>query len=490
MVYATDGIKGDGDDMLVALAGGLLALAAGQAEASRPGRLILPFETGQLRILHPEHGTGCTASGQGPGYAQAASFCPPERSAGPVGAASERGVEILLVLGFARAGERHNYGHDGPGRRLFDFEADIELARDGAIAVCRIARTSGAMPPTMRGNGDDMCRQLMSDRPIFAPASGGGVRRGRFRLTVFADGPREAMRRYLNPPPPPRIVRSVPPPVMMAPPMPPPIRMAPPAQPPTPQSPSGTPAQAIGRLGWLSSDDYPAAALRNEEQGTVAVWLDIGTDGRVTGCTISSSSGSSSLDAATCRIFRSRGRYRPARDVAGQPVPGAVRERIRWALPDFETLPLEPAFAGFEARVEDGGVSDCEAVYAAPGENELAALGCEIVLPLGWPLPEAFGRSGGRLRFTLESGREGAPRPPFTPRSGRPVYALSAAFEVLATGVPGPCRETVLVAPRDPNAPSFDLCARLQRRGISLFDPPGGQAGQGRLILTVLEGED
>jgi len=476
--------------MLANLTAALLALAAaaaaGQADGSRPGRLVLPFETGQLRITHRDGRTGCTASGQGPGYAQAASFCPPDRGPAPVGAAGERGVEILLVLGFARAGERQNYGHDGPGRRLFDFEADIELARDGAIAVCRIARTSGAMPPTMRGNGDDMCRQLMNDRPIFAPApaSGGGVRRGRFRLTVFADGPREAMQRYLNPPPPPRIVRSVPPPVMMAPPMAPPIRMAPP---PPPQSPSGTPAQAIGRQGWLSSDDYPAAALRNEEQGTVAVWLDIGTDGRVTGCTISSSSGSPSLDAATCRIFRSRGRFRPARNPAEEPVPGAVRERIRWILPDFDTLPLEPAFAAFEARVEGGGASDCEAVYAAPGENELAALGCEIVLPLGWPLPEAFGRSGSRLRFTLEIAREGAPRPPFTPRSGRPVYALSVAFEVLATGVPGPCLATVLVASRDPNAPPFDLCARLQRRGISLFDPPGGQAGQGRLILTVLE---
>jgi len=474
--------------MVLAVLGALLALAGSvQSGPTTPGRLVLPFETGQLRISHHDGRAGCTASGQGPGYEQAASFCPPEPSTGPAGAAGEEGVEILLVTGFARAGERQTYGHDGPGRRLFDFEADIELGPDGAMTSCRIARISGAIPPRMRGNGDDMCRQLMNDRPIFAPASGEGVRRGRFRLTVYADGPRDAMQRYLSPPRPPRIVRTVPPPVMMAPPMAPPIRMAPP---PPPQSSSGTHAQAIGRQGWLSSDDYPAAAMRNEEQGTVAVWLDIGTDGRVTGCTVSSSSGSASLDTATCRIFRARGRFRPARNPAGEPVPGAVRERIRWVLPDFDTLALEPAFAAFEARVEGGGASDCEAVHAAPGENELAALGCELVLPLGWPLPEAFGQSAGRLRFTLEIAREGAPRPPFTPRSGRPVYALSAAFEVLATGVPGPCQATVLVAPRDPNVPPFDLCARLQRRGISLFDPPGGQAGQGQLILTVLEDED
>ena len=52
-------------------------------------------------------------------------------------------------------------------------------------------------------------------------------------------------------------------------------------------------AKAKGNLTSLfSTDDYPPSALRNEEQGTTAVRLTIGPDGRVTGCTVTASSGS------------------------------------------------------------------------------------------------------------------------------------------------------------------------------------------------------
>jgi hypothetical protein len=52
-------------------------------------------------------------------------------------------------------------------------------------------------------------------------------------------------------------------------------------------------ARAQGSLaGLFSSDDYPQTALRNEEQGVVGLSLGIGPDGRVSSCSISSSSGS------------------------------------------------------------------------------------------------------------------------------------------------------------------------------------------------------
>ena len=87
-------------------------------------------------------------------------------------------------------------------------------------------------------------------------------------------------------------------------------------------------------LTYFSMDDYPAAALRAEEQGTTGVRIDVGEDGRVTNCTVFSSSGSNALDAATCRIIRSRARYRPARDSAGNPVPGVAVARVAWRLPE------------------------------------------------------------------------------------------------------------------------------------------------------------
>ena len=81
-----------------------------------------------------------------------------------------------------------------------------------------------------------------------------------------------------------------------------------------PRSSSAPPVHSL-----FSGDDYPADAQRNNEQGTVTVDMLIGTDGRVTGCTVTGSSGSRSLDNATCRILRSRARFDPALDAQGRP---------------------------------------------------------------------------------------------------------------------------------------------------------------------------
>ena len=81
----------------------------------------------------------------------------------------------------------------------------------------------------------------------------------------------------------------------------------------------------------FSADDYPPAALRNEEAGTVRFRVAIGPNGRVGECTITGSSGSAALDGATCRILRSRLRYAPARP--GAPVAGADLGWVSYRLP-------------------------------------------------------------------------------------------------------------------------------------------------------------
>lgn len=86
-------------------------------------------------------------------------------------------------------------------------------------------------------------------------------------------------------------------------------------------------------VGLFSTDDYPQAALRNDEQGTVGIAVSIGPTGRVESCGVTSSSGSPSLDETTCRIVRARGRFTPARDVAGDPTSATMTSRIRWQLP-------------------------------------------------------------------------------------------------------------------------------------------------------------
>jgi protein TonB len=122
-----------------------------------------------------------------------------------------------------------------------------------------------------------------------------------------------------------------PPPIVTAPP--PPIQ-APPPPPPPPPAPKVQPAKAKADLrSYVSDDDYPDSAERNKEQGTTAFTLDVGPDGRVTGCSITGSSGSSTLDSTTCRLMRSRARFTPAHDSNGNPVGDRVTSRIRWVLP-------------------------------------------------------------------------------------------------------------------------------------------------------------
>jgi TonB family protein len=94
------------------------------------------------------------------------------------------------------------------------------------------------------------------------------------------------------------------------------------------------PARARANLSaYFSTDDYPAAALRDNAQGTTGFRLTIAPNGRVTNCAVTSSSGSAALDQATCRILRSRARYTPTRDPDGNPTGGTDSGRVTWRLP-------------------------------------------------------------------------------------------------------------------------------------------------------------
>ena len=108
-----------------------------------------------------------------------------------------------------------------------------------------------------------------------------------------------------------------------------------PDPPPPPEPKKIEPARARANLAsYVSDSDYPAAAIRSEEQGTARFRLTVGADGRVTGCTITGSSGSSALDSATCRIMKQRARFTPARDGAGNPATDTVSNAIKWVLPE------------------------------------------------------------------------------------------------------------------------------------------------------------
>lgn len=151
----------------------------------------------------------------------------------------------------------------------------------------------------------------------------------------------------VQPPPvvaPPPIVRTqtIAPPIISTVPLPPPVAPpviappAPPAPPPAPPAPPrvAKPLQPRGNpSSWATDADYPPSALRAEEQGTTGFRLEVGPDGRVTNCTVTSSSGSSSLDEATCRLVSRRARFNPAEDASGNKIAASFTNRIRWQIP-------------------------------------------------------------------------------------------------------------------------------------------------------------
>jgi protein TonB len=94
------------------------------------------------------------------------------------------------------------------------------------------------------------------------------------------------------------------------------------------------PARAKGSLqSLITNDDYPPSALRNEEQGTVRVRLEIGPNGAVTSCSVSSSSGHPSLDSATCSLLRRRARFTPAKDSNGNSTADSITSPpITWRI--------------------------------------------------------------------------------------------------------------------------------------------------------------
>jgi protein TonB len=94
---------------------------------------------------------------------------------------------------------------------------------------------------------------------------------------------------------------------------------------------SPQPRQAAQDL--LTPSDYPPVALKMHAQGRVGMVLTIDTHGRVAACAIAKSSHSAALDAAACRILRSRGRFTPAMDSNGNPAEAAIEQEVKWRLP-------------------------------------------------------------------------------------------------------------------------------------------------------------
>lgn len=106
--------------------------------------------------------------------------------------------------------------------------------------------------------------------------------------------------------------------------------------------------------GWVTSDDYPLAALRDGQEGVTGFRLTIGPDGLPRRCEVTASSGRADLDDATCRLLMERARFKTHRDDKGVRIGGTYSSRVRWQIPDDYLERL--AQSGFRVDETRGGL--------------------------------------------------------------------------------------------------------------------------------------
>ncbi len=85
---------------------------------------------------------------------------------------------------------------------------------------------------------------------------------------------------------------------------------------------------------WVTNDDYRPRWIMEEMEGTARFTLAIDARGKVTGCTVTRSTGHAPLDAATCDLVTRRARFEAARDSSGKAVAGSYSGSVTWRIPE------------------------------------------------------------------------------------------------------------------------------------------------------------
>lgn len=86
--------------------------------------------------------------------------------------------------------------------------------------------------------------------------------------------------------------------------------------------------------GRLKFNDLARDLRRDRIGGDVAVRFRVETDGRVSTCRVTRSSGDPRVDATPCPLILERYRFDPALDARGRPVAAWVEENHGWFYPD------------------------------------------------------------------------------------------------------------------------------------------------------------
>jgi TonB family protein len=235
-----------------------------------------------------------------------------------------------------------------------------------------------------------------------------------------------------------------------------------------PAAPAGSPA------GWFSDKDYPTDAKRANQEGRVSVRVAVDADGGVSACEVTGSSGSSSLDAKTCELVRTRGKFVPARDASGKPTASSYSLSTRWALQDAPPMKLAgPWRLATMIGIDSAGMNvSCKDERSGPVPVELPMCAAAPRMPTAFGL-YARGPAGTtrvveivmESSFVLDGGKA---LPMAYESSARETVSLRKIhFDVDTTGKAQDCR---VIVERGPG-PS-DLC-----RDPGMFEPSARPRG-------------
>lgn len=90
----------------------------------------------------------------------------------------------------------------------------------------------------------------------------------------------------------------------------------------------------LGRPGeWATDLDYPLDAIAKGIESDVHFRLSIDAAGKISDCVIQDPFPPLGFAELTCRLLRSRARFRPASDSSGKPIASFYASAVRWRIP-------------------------------------------------------------------------------------------------------------------------------------------------------------
>jgi protein TonB len=222
--------------------------------------------------------------------------------------------------------------------------------------------------------------------------------------------------------------------------------------------------QPLDQGQWITADDYPPAARRHDQAGTVGYVVKVDSSGSVTECTISRSSGVAALDLGTCALLTERARFAPASDASGRAAAGEFSSQIKWALPAAGRVPLTPwSQASRLVIARDGEVRSCHTTSGGEVPAEAGDL-CRVIG--GFPREVRLSMRHGaetdlavvvaETSMTFDSAELPAARQ--EPPRRRLISLISSRFDIDEAGEAENCR---IVAREGLSFLQPDLCAKM-----------------------------